>query len=165
MAAVAVSSSMSMTFAVSPRVQFHAAIICGSPPSDSLNTTIVICSMSTYFSAPCRIRALLHPAPLLLLVIVVTLSAGFWSAYPLYISALVFWRRPLYFLHISPYKKRAALRSPSDGSIISHKSCCIVLTFIARYDLSAFPRLAVPGPLPNPAIRAFAALSFPSTRF
>lgn len=62
---------------------------------------------------PCRIRALLHPAPLLLLVIVVTLSAGFWSAYPLYISALVFWRRrPLYFLHISPFEKRAALRSP-----------------------------------------------------
>ena len=118
------------------------------------------------FSAPCRIRALLHPAPLLLLVIVVTLSARLWSAYPLYISALVFWRRrPLYFLHISPYSKRAALRSPSDGTIISHKSCCIVLTFMGRYDLSVFPRLAVPGPLPNPATHASAVLSFPSTRF
>ena len=122
MAAVAMSSSMSMTFAVSPRPQFHAAIICGSPPSDSFNTTYPAATVST-FSAPCRIRAHFHSAPPFILVIVLALFTGGGRVYP------------LYRFHIPPYKKAPSRKPFSDDISIAYKSCFIVLTFMGQCDL------------------------------
>lgn len=66
---------------------------------------------------PCRIRALLHPAPLFIFVIVLTLFAGGRRVYP------------LYRFHIHSTQKGSLGEALFfDGTIISCKSCFIVLT-------------------------------------
>ncbi len=103
---------------------------------------------------PCRIRALLHPAPLFIFAIVLALLAGGGCVYP------------LYRFHIHSTQKGSLGEALFfDGTIISCKSCFIVLTFTGLCDLSAAPRHAAPKPLPNPATHASAAPLSPSTRF